>query len=127
MQKISLSETLTRLCTALSSLALIVMMLVSVAVVMMANLFGRPIGGVFDLVESTLVLVVFLGFPATFLGGNHIAVDVIDFFVSPKTVTRLKILGKLLSFAFLVFLAWQMMAPALDSFKYCLLYTSRCV
>ena len=36
----------------------------------------------------------------------------------PATVARLKILAKVLSFVFLVFLAWQMIEPAHDAFKF---------
>jgi TRAP-type C4-dicarboxylate transport system permease small subunit len=109
---------LVRLSTVLSAVALAVMMLTSVADVVMANLFNRPITGAFDVVETTLVLTVFLGFPATFAAGGHIAVDVVDFFVSPATLARLKIVAKLLTCLFLAFLAWQMFAPAQDAFRF---------
>ena len=109
---------LAQLSTWLSALALIVMLLVSVADVAMANLLNRPIVGAFDLVETTLVVVVFLGFPAAFLSEGHIAVDVIDFFVSPTSVARLKLLAKVVTFVFLAFLAWQMVTPAYDAFRF---------
>ena len=109
---------LARICSAFSAVALVLMMSATVADVLMANLFRRPIIGVFDLVETTLVLVVFLGFPATFLANSHIAVDVIDLVASPPTLARLKIVAKLLTFVFLAFLAWQMITPAHDAFKF---------
>lgn len=118
MRSSTTARILARVCSVLSALALVVMMLVSVLDVAMANLFNRPIVGTFDLVETTLVLAVFLGFPETFYSDSHIAVDVVDFFVSPATVARLKILAKLVSFVFLVFLAWQMIEPARDAFKF---------
>lgn len=118
MKKISLVGTLVRICSLMSVLSLVVMMMVSVLDVFLANMFKRPIIGAFDLVETTLVLTVFLGFPQTFLSNSHIAVDVVDFFASKAMVARLKILAKTLSFLFLVFLAWKMLDPAYDAYKF---------
>ena len=101
-----------------AAVALMIMVLAVVADVAMANLFNRPIGGTFDLVESTLVVLVFMGFPATFLRGGHIAVDVVDHFVSPSTVTRLKLLAAAVSLLFVLFFAWQMVGPALDAYRF---------
>lgn len=114
----NLSERMVRACTALSVVALVLMMGATVVDVFMANVFKRPIVGVFDLVETTLVLSAFLGFPATFLAGGHIAVDVVDLVASPSTLARLKILAKLFSLVFLAFLAWQMVEPAHDAYKF---------
>jgi TRAP-type C4-dicarboxylate transport system permease small subunit len=118
MKSVSVIRVFVRACSALSVLSLIVMMMVSVFDVVLANLFKRPIVGAFDLVETTLVLTVFLGFPQTFLSNSHIAVDVVDFFVSKAAVGRLKILAKVISIVFLVFLAWKMVDPAADAFKF---------
>lgn len=106
------------LSSAVAAAALLIMVLAVVADVAMANLFNRPISGTFDLVESTLVVLVFMGFPATFLRGAHIAVDVVDHFVSPATVARLKLVAAAVSLLFLLFFAWKMVAPALDAFKF---------
>jgi TRAP-type transport system small permease protein len=114
----SLVATITRASSLLAAVALVVMVVALVVDVAMSNLFRRPIIGMFDLVESTLVVLVFMGFPATFLRGGHIAVDVVDHFVSPKTVDRLKWLAAAVSLLFLVFLAWQMVGPALDAFRF---------
>jgi len=118
MQMDTTAHRLARFCSMLSALALVLMMMISVSDVAMATLFNLPITGAFDLVETTLVLVVFLGFPETFYANTHIAVDVVDFFASPATVARLKVLAKVLSFVFLAFLAWQMIEPAHDAFKF---------
>jgi TRAP-type C4-dicarboxylate transport system permease small subunit len=113
-----LIDLLVRASTAVAGLALLVMVLVLVADVAMANLFNRPIVGTFDLVETTLVVLVFLGFPSTFLRNGHIAVDVIDHMVSPDAVSRLKRLAGALSLAFLLFLAYQMLWPAFDAWRF---------
>lgn len=104
--------------SAVAAGALLIMVLALVADVAMANLFKRPINGTFDFVEATLVVMVFMGFPATFLRSRHIAVDVVDHFVSPATVARLKQLAAVVSLLFLLFFAWQMVSPALDAFKF---------
>ena len=104
--------------SAVAASALLVMVLALVADVAMANLFKHPINGTFDFVEATLVVMVFMGFPATFLHGGHIAVDVIDHFVSPATIARLKQLAAIVALVFLLFFAWQMVSPALDAFRF---------
>lgn len=118
MQLKTVVEGVARACTAVAGVALLVMVFANVADATMASLFRRPIAGTFDLVETTLVIVVFLGFPATFLHNGHIAVDVVDHLASPATVRRLKLLALVVSFVFLVFFAWQMTYPALDALKY---------
>jgi TRAP-type C4-dicarboxylate transport system permease small subunit len=107
-----------KLSSAVAATALAVMVLAIVVDVAMANLFKQPISGTFDLVETTLVILVFMGFPATFLRNGHIAVDVIDHFVSPAAVARLKWVAAAVSMFFLLFFAWQMASPALDAFKF---------
>lgn len=104
--------------SAVAAGALLLMVLALVADVAMANLFNRPINGIFDFVETTLVVMVFMGFPATFLRSGHIAVDVVDHFVSPATIARLKQLAAVVSLLFLLVFAWQMVSPALDAFRF---------
>lgn len=103
---------------ALAALALLVMVCALVADVAMANVFRRPISGTFDIVETTLVFLVFLGFPITFLRGGHIAVDIVDHLVSPAAIRRLKVLAMAITLGFLVFFAWQMVYPALDALRF---------
>ncbi|MEP7181490.1 MAG: TRAP transporter small permease [Betaproteobacteria bacterium] len=114
----SVLDAVARASTAIAATALLVMVLALVVDVAMANLFNRPITGTFDVVETTLVIMVFLGFPATFLHNGHIAVDVVDHLASAGTVRRLKLLAGVVSLAFLLFLAWQMVSPALDAFRF---------
>ena len=107
-----------RLASVVAALALIVMMMTTVADVFMANVFKRPIIGAYDMVETTLVFAVFLGIPATFLRDGNIVVDVVDFFVSERTVRRLKRLAQVLTLLFLVLLFWNMITPALDAYRF---------
>ena len=104
--------------SVVAALALVAMMLVTVADVALANLLKRPIIGAYDLVESTLIISVFLGIPATFLRNGNIVVDVVDFFVSPATVRRLKFLAEVATLVFLLLLLFNMVTPALDAYKF---------
>jgi len=104
--------------SAAAAIALAAMMLVTVADVALANLLKRPIIGAYDLVESTLIVSVFLGIPATFLRNGNIVVDVVDFFVSPATVRRMKVLAEIATLVFLVLLLYNMITPALDAYKF---------
>lgn len=118
MQQKSWLDHAVRLSSFLATLALVVMMLTSVADVSMATLFSRPITGTYDIVETALVFAVFLGIPATFLHNGNIVVDVVDFFASKATIRRLKILAAITSFIFLVLLAWNMLPQAQDAYRF---------
>lgn len=118
MQHQSWLDHAVRFSSFIATLALIVMMMTSVADVSMAKLFSHPITGTYDIVESTLVFAVFLGIPASFLNHGNIVVDVVDFFVSAATIRRLKILAAICSFVFLVLLAWNMLPQAQDAYRY---------
>lgn len=116
--QVSFLERLLKVVAVLSTLALIVMMLVTVADVTMANLFHRPIVGTFDLVATLLVFAVFLGIPITFQREGNIVVDVVDHFASKKTVNRLRFFARMLSLLFLLILLYNMLSPAMDAYKY---------
>lgn len=118
MQQKSWLDHAVRLSSLIATLALIAMMMTSVADVAMAKLFDHPITGTYDLVESTLVFTVFLGIPATFLHHGNIVVDVVDFFAAKATIRRLKLLAAVGSFAFLALLAWNMLPQALDAYRF---------
>jgi TRAP-type C4-dicarboxylate transport system permease small subunit len=101
-----------------AAIALVAMMLTTVADVAMATLFKRPIIGAYDMVETMLVFSIFLGIPATFLSNGNIVVDVVDFFVSRATVRRLKQLAQILTLVFLALLFCNMITPALDAYRF---------
>ena len=118
MQQKSWLNHAVRLSSSIATLALVVMMLISVADVAMATFFKHPITGTYDIVETTLVFAVFLGIPATFQNNGNIVVDVIDYFVSPATIKRLKMLAAITSFVFLVLLVWNMLPQAQDAYRF---------
>ncbi len=113
-----LLERLLKIMAVFSTLALIVMMLVTVADVSMANFLHRPIVGTFDLVATLLVFAVFLGVPITFRREANIVVDVVDHFASGKTVAKFQLASRILSLLFLLILLYNMLGPALDAYRY---------
>ncbi len=104
--------------SAAAALALVAMMLATVVDVAMAHLFRRPIIGTYDLVETMLVVSVFLGIPATFQRNGNIVVDVVDLFASRRVVRFLKRLALALTLGFLLLLLYNMIVPALDALKF---------
>ena len=90
----------------LAKLALIVMMMVTVADVAMRYLFNHPITGSYDLVESTLVVFVFHGLSSVFLSRQNIQIDLVDSLVGRGAVIVLTKMSDLLSVAALGLLTW---------------------
>lgn len=116
--QVSLLDRLLKIMAVFSTLALIVMMLVTVADVSMANFLHRPIVGTFDLVATLLVFAVFLGMPITFHTEANVVVDVVDHFASGQTVAKLRFTSRILSLLFLLILLYNMLSPALDAYQY---------
>lgn len=104
--------------TLLAGVALALMVCVTMADVLLRNLFNVPVLGTYDIVETLMVFVVFLGIGEAFLDDTHITVDIIDHFISHNAVLLLKILGLLLSAVFLGMLMWHMPIPALEAYLY---------
>lgn len=104
--------------TALSSLALAFMVLLTVSDVLRSNLAHRPIIGTFDLVEALLVLIVFFGVPQIFFVEGNITVDVIDHVIGKRAIAFLRMTGGILSFAYLGLLWTHMFAPAFDALQF---------
>jgi len=104
--------------TALSSVALASMVLLTVGDVLRSNFLHRPIIGTFDLVEALLVVIVFFGVPQIFFVEGNITVDVIDHLIGKRAVAFLHMTGGILSFAYLGLLWSHMFAPALDALNF---------
>ena len=101
-----------------AAVAIAAMGFLTVADVLMKNLFGRPIRGTFELVELFLVIVVFLGVPEVFRSETNIYVDVADQLLNSRAVALLRQFGSLASLAFLILLGWAIIAPAWDTVTY---------
>lgn len=104
--------------TALGGLALLTMALWTVVDIITRYAFAKPIRGSIDLVESTLVLVVFLALPECFHRDEQITVDVVDHVAGARTVAGLKLLGSLCTLAFLLLLGYTGIQPTLDAFQF---------
>lgn len=118
LEKASWIDRVLKVISVMSAISLIVMMMVTVVDVAMANIFHHPIVGAFDLVVTALVFAVFLGIPITFHREGNIVVDVVDHLVPKKIVDKLQFLARILSLLFLLILIYNMVDPAMDSYKY---------
>lgn len=61
---------------------LLVMVAINFADVMGRHLFNQPIYGIHDLTEHLMALTVFCGLPLVTMAGLHLAVDILDNFLS---------------------------------------------
>ncbi len=102
----------------ISAVALIVMMMVTVADVFLRYVFNNPIRGSYDLVECSLCVFIFHGLAAGFLDRKNIVIDVIDHFVSGRQLSVLIRVADILSVACLLLVAWAMVTPALQAWSY---------
>jgi TRAP-type C4-dicarboxylate transport system permease small subunit len=109
---------LTGFLSTVSGVALALIVLLTVADVVMANLLQRPIIGAIEVVETALAFVFFLGIGEIFRGEHNIMVDVSDHFTGPRTRNRLRLFGAVLTVVFLVLMGWAMLAPAGDAWRF---------
>jgi len=80
----------------------------------MHHLFDSPILGVVDVIDLGLIVCIFVAMPGVFLRDEHVAVDVIDQMVSPRTVSWLRLVGLVLTLVFLALMITYMVQPALE-------------
>jgi len=109
---------LNRLLLAVSATALIIIIVVTLADVLSAWLRGRPITGVYEVVETALVYLVFLGIPETFRNDQNITVNVADHFLAPPAIALLRSFGAIIAVCYMALLEWSMISPALDALKF---------
>jgi len=102
----------------LASLALIVMMVVTLLDVFLRYVFNSPIHGAYELVEAMLVVFVFHGMSTAFLKRRNIVIDLIDSFAPRTLVVALIRFTDLLSIATIALFAYAMITPALQSYSY---------
>ena len=103
---------------AIAILALVVMTLWTVVDVATRYLIASPLRGTIDLVESMLVLVVFLALPECFRRQEQVTVDVIDHVSSSRGVEWLKLAASLTTLVFLALLAYTGIQPFLDALRF---------
>jgi TRAP-type C4-dicarboxylate transport system permease small subunit len=113
-----LIERLQRAQLRLASVALIVLMMVTVVDVFMRYLFNSPVRGSYDIVECMLLIFVFNGMAAGFFGRRNIAIDIIDTFVAARVVAVLIRVADALSIVVLLLIVWAMITPAIQIYQY---------
>lgn len=101
-----------------AALATAAMILITIADILMKNIFNRPIHGTFELVEFLLVCIVFFGIAEVFRSSSNICVDIVDQLLSAGTVTACKVFSALSCVFFLVLIGWAMIGPAWDTVTY---------
>jgi TRAP-type C4-dicarboxylate transport system permease small subunit len=107
-----------RLLLVVGTVALTIMMLLTVADVVLRAAADLPIRGVVDGVEVTMLLVVFLGLPDAFLRGQQVTVDIVDHLLPRKAVAVLKVTGAAFSCVFLALVAGNLIQPLRDAYRF---------
>ena len=107
--------TLLRLACAL---CLLVMMLSTVADIIGRHFFAAPVLGVVDVVELSLVILVFLGIPLAFVSADHVTVDVLEGVLAPRFWRILGSVGLGVTLVMLVVLLAAMVEPFLDTWTF---------
>jgi TRAP-type C4-dicarboxylate transport system permease small subunit len=102
----------------LASVALIVMMLATLADVFMRYVFNRPIRGTYELVGVMLVIFVFHGMSTAFLQRRNIVIDLIDSVAPRFIIVVLTRISDLLTIAAIVLYGYAMITPAMQSYSY---------
>jgi TRAP-type transport system small permease protein len=102
----------------LAAAALVVLMMVTVFDVALRYLFRLPIRGSYDMVEITLLVFVFNGMAAAFLGRRQIVIDVLDKALGPRLAAALVRVADVLSVLCLALLIWAMLLPAGQAYQY---------
>ena len=109
---------LTQLLSDIAALAIAAMAFLTIADIVMKNVFNRPIKGTFEIVELLLVFVVFFGVVEVFRSDGNICVDLADQVLSPKRTSVLKAVGMFASLVFLALMGFAMIGPAMDTVIY---------
>lgn len=89
------------------------MMLFTTAVVALRHM-GFHVLGVVDVMELSLVTLIFVAMPGVFLRDENVTVDVIDQVVSRRVRVWLRLVGLVITLGFLVLMMIEMLEPAID-------------
>lgn len=112
---VRLVPSLARACTIGGVLALAVMMLGTDWDILARQLAGRPLTGVVELVEITVLASAMLGLPEAFLRDEQIKIDLLDAVLPDGILRIVEAVGLLLSMLFLVLLCRNVWQPMLDA------------
>ena len=118
MKSLGFIGAVSRFLSGVGGLTLVVMTLWTVVDVITRYLLSKPLQGSIDLVESTLVLVVFLALPECFRRDEQVTVDLVDHFISARSVQWLMLLSTFATTLFLVLLIYTGIQPFLDAWQF---------
>jgi TRAP-type transport system small permease protein len=118
MRIIAVIGVMARFMTLLSVVALIVMMASTSWDVVARATINRPLHGVVEIVEIMVMLVAFLGLPEVFLRDENVKVDLVDTILSARLLAWVRIVAMLLSLTFLGLLAWNLIPPMVDAYRF---------
>ncbi len=107
-----------RAALGVAALALAGIALVTVADIVMGNVFRRPVIGAYEMVETGMAFVVFLGVPEIFRTVRNITVDLVDHFIGNRALGAFRFLGALASVVFAAIMGYAMLGPASDAARY---------
>jgi TRAP-type C4-dicarboxylate transport system permease small subunit len=111
---IELLETI--ICT-IGALGLALMAAVLGVGIISRYVLNQPIPGVYDIIQLSMVWVVFLSFAYTQRVRRHIQVGLLTSRVSPRLRTYLEIGTYFIGFAFFGMMSWQTLLAAVQSFQ----------
>jgi TRAP-type C4-dicarboxylate transport system permease small subunit len=102
----------------LASVALVIMMLVTLVDVCMRYAFNNPIRGAYEMVEAMMAVFVFNGMSTAFLQRRNIVIDLVDSLLQRSIVVALIRMSDVLTVATITLFAYAMIKPALQSYSY---------
>lgn len=83
----------------------------------MRNVFNAPTTWVMDVSRFLLVYVFFLTLAPALESGSHVAVDILDHYLSPAQRRALRVLALSLVLVFGAFLLWQLIRTTIEAFQ----------
>ena len=104
-------------------LVVAVVLLVALLIVMVydltaRNVFDSPTDWALDVSRFLLIFIFFLTVAPTLERGGHVAVDVLERYLSPRMNTALAFLAHTLTLVFGAFLLWEITKATADAFRY---------
>ena len=102
----------------LASVALVIMMLVTLCDVFLRYAFNSPIRGAYELVEAMMTVFVFNGMSTAFFQRRNIVIDLVDSFMHRSIVVALIRMSDVLTVGAVGLFAYAMLKPAWQSYSY---------
>ena len=100
-----------------SAAVLVFMMFFTAYVVILRQIFDTPTLGVVDIMELSLVALIFIAMPGVFFRNENVTVDIVDRVVSPRIRTMLIIFGHVCALFFLVAMMIEMLPLAWEKYN----------